>query len=996
MRILIAFVMALLSLQSASAVTVNFSSPPFDVAQFIVNQPGNFIGIRFPGVTNVQYIPGTFGYISNQQVYLGTNTFGGGGGGGGSGTLTNVVFTNAGPDTVVITGVSWINTNKFLAPVDSRAITNLNTGFDSFSGNVIVKSLGVGPTPNIALNANGSAFFAAGNSQVDSGGNWTAISFSGDGNLLTDLNASELATGLAPPARLGTGTPNALKFLRGDSFWAFAVTNVLYTNAGPATLLVDDTIFLNTNVISGGPGGGGISQLTGDVTAGPGTGSQVATLATVLVSPATYRSVTANAKGLVTAGSNPTTFAGYAISDSWANLGAVLTGVLPATAFPALTGDITTSAGSLATTLKNTGTAGTYRSTTFDAQGRETSGSNPTTFAGYAISDTWPNLAAALTLLIPQSALGTGSAGTGLKFLADDQTYKTVSSGGTTALSPTNAIFPSVIGSTGYIPNQVYTAGVLSPGYFRAYTSAGMTGQRAKGIGAADLNADGFLDLVVTKDAQATFLVTTNQGYGVFPVGTSFNLPNALGTQGRPGLADLDGNNSVDIIMAQANSGGSNAIFVFKNNGTGSGFTQLGSTYTIGTTSTQFAYDIATGQFNNDTNVDFAFAASTLVGVYTNDVTGLFALSWSTAIAVANTVDPEQVATGDFNGDGLTDIMVLDDTAGTAAIKVYTNGPGGFGQFALYYTKNLVPTSDTRPTFVVGDVNGDGKPDYVVSSGLAANHVVYTYTNTGVLATQFAACCTNTMTANLIKSLSLGDVNMDGRQDLAVCQDTVFTVTTLTNNGGGNFVAFETNTLAATSTALLADLNSDLRPDLITGGASNPGIVLQNLVDVVGIFNGDFGANSNLFTLTTGNSSTYTAGNFSSGVANPATLQLNTNFQPYVATFAPVGQIGNGLGVTNIFFVTVSAATSGTVTSLNTHQVETTYMSSGSTIVSMTWALPTSTTLGKVFYLHSKSAITTLTITGGSFIDAAVIAMTAGQTIGFQTIDASGQYLRLQ
>lgn len=74
-----------------------------------------------------------------------------------------------------------------------------------------------------------------------------------------------------------------------------------------------------------------------------------------------------------------------------------LTGVLAAAQFPALTGDITTSAGSLATALKSTGSAGTYRSTTFDAQGRETSGTNPTTFSGYAISDSSANFFAAIT-----------------------------------------------------------------------------------------------------------------------------------------------------------------------------------------------------------------------------------------------------------------------------------------------------------------------------------------------------------------------------------------------------------------------------------------------------------------------------------------------------------------------------------------------------------------------------------------------------------------------
>lgn len=53
-------------------------------------------------------------------------------------------------------------------------------------------------------------------------------------------------------------------------------------------------------------GSGGITQLTGDVTAGPGSGSQAATLATVNsnVGSFTKASVTVNAKGLVTAASS--------------------------------------------------------------------------------------------------------------------------------------------------------------------------------------------------------------------------------------------------------------------------------------------------------------------------------------------------------------------------------------------------------------------------------------------------------------------------------------------------------------------------------------------------------------------------------------------------------------------------------------------------------------------------------------------------------------------
>jgi hypothetical protein len=48
----------------------------------------------------------------------------------------------------------------------------------------------------------------------------SAASFHGDGQNLTNLNASYLAFGTAPAARLGTGTANASTFLRGDSTWA--------------------------------------------------------------------------------------------------------------------------------------------------------------------------------------------------------------------------------------------------------------------------------------------------------------------------------------------------------------------------------------------------------------------------------------------------------------------------------------------------------------------------------------------------------------------------------------------------------------------------------------------------------------------------------------------------------------------------------------------------------------------------------------------------------
>lgn len=85
-----------------------------------------------------------------------------------------------------------------------------------------------------------------------------------------------------------------------------------------------------------------------------------------------YNNVTTNAQGQVISGSTV----------------AYLTGNQPIT----LSGDVTgTGTNAIATTLSNTGVAaGTYKSVTVDTKGRVTSGTNPTTLAGYNINDAQP------------------------------------------------------------------------------------------------------------------------------------------------------------------------------------------------------------------------------------------------------------------------------------------------------------------------------------------------------------------------------------------------------------------------------------------------------------------------------------------------------------------------------------------------------------------------------------------------------------------------------
>lgn len=151
--------------------------------------------------------------------------------------------------------------------------------------------------------------------------------------------------------------------------------------------------------------------LSGDAS-GTGATAITVTLANSGVTAGTYKSVTVNAKGLVTAGTNPTTLAGYGITDAQAldaDLTAIAglagtTGLLKKTAANTwsldtstyltgnqsitLSGDASgTGATAITVTLANVATAGTYKSVTINAKGLVTSGTNPTTLAGYGITD---------------------------------------------------------------------------------------------------------------------------------------------------------------------------------------------------------------------------------------------------------------------------------------------------------------------------------------------------------------------------------------------------------------------------------------------------------------------------------------------------------------------------------------------------------------------------------------------------------------------------------
>ena len=86
-------------------------------------------------------------------------------------------------------------------------------------------------------------------------------------------------------------------------------------------------------------------------------------------------------------------------------------------------------------------------------------------------------------------------------------------------------------------------------------------------------------------------------------------------------------------------------------------------------------------------------------------------------------------------------------------------------------------TTGSDPNYVsIGDLNGDGKPDLVVANSSSNTVSVFLNTTTNGAATPTFSAKTDFTTGSGPFSISIGDLNGDGKPDLAVANSSSNTV----------------------------------------------------------------------------------------------------------------------------------------------------------------------------------------------------------------------------
>ncbi len=413
-----------------------------------------------------------------------------------------------------------------------------------------------------------------------------------------------------------------------------------------------------------------------------------------------------------------------------------------------------------------------------------------------------------------------------------------------TAASATNLVVTMPAGAT-YAPITVtvngltaYSSTAFSPTFIGAGNNIGsgsfapqvtINNPSSQVMTVADIDGDGKPDLIAANTYGSDISIFRNISTNGIIDNNSFAAPITIAVGSGPAqvaVGDLDGDGKLDLVAVNMNSG---TASVFRNTST-PGSISFAPKFDLSTASDCRSVQVRDLDGDGKPDIIIASAGDHIVSVYRNLGTpgSLSAGSFASRMDFATPDQALTVVAGDLNGDGKPELV----TGNYSLISIFRNisAPGSIA---------FAPRADTTMSswgLAVGDLDGDGRPDLVVAN--PDNNTVTFLLNTTTSTTNIGfAAGVPFATGNYPYWAAIGDLNGDGKLDLVVSEASDNTVSVFQNTSTPG--SFDTNSLAPREAfavgsgpreVVLADLDGDGRLDIVAANLTDSYVSIRQNV----------------------------------------------------------------------------------------------------------------------------------------------------------------------
>ncbi|MBE7169198.1 MAG: VCBS repeat-containing protein [Williamsia sp.] len=390
-----------------------------------------------------------------------------------------------------------------------------------------------------------------------------------------------------------------------------------------------------------------------------------------------------------------------------------------------------------------------------------------------------------------------------------------------------------------FIPTFTNPLGTGVPvNFYRSKIELALDSPHTFAVATGDLDGDGKPELVAVTDTTHTISILRNTATSGSIDATSFAGKIDLPTGYAPraiGISDLDGDGRLDLIVSCPNA---YTISIYRNMSTSGPLTAASFGPRTDFRTAGSVYSFATGDLNGDGKPELVIAnASGNAEVWRNASIRGFISANSFPILERIYLYPgflpRSVTLGDIDGDGKPDVVVGNEQSGTVSVMRNT----GSAQVLSFANRIDFTASPHLPAVSLGDVDGDGKPDLVTASYSSSTVSVLRNTSTvGIINEGSFAPKVDFTTGLNPFYLIMGDADGDGKPDLITANSNANTISVLRNTssaGSINVSSFagkaDFNVGGYPVSVALGDLDGDGLAELAAANAGSGSISLLKI-----------------------------------------------------------------------------------------------------------------------------------------------------------------------